>query len=159
MIKSQVEHLSNTPASSAAHALVKVSTNIARVFSGDIDALDLLHENDLLGETEGLIKDFHTSEFLHSLSHSKPNLHVLELGAGTGTSAAKFLDELTNSYSKYRATDASTHAVGALKECFKGLTNTAFTILDIDRPWVTKHLRTGSTTWSSPTTLFTKRRI
>ncbi|KAF2814498.1 polyketide synthase [Mytilinidion resinicola] len=134
IIKSQVEYLSNTPASSAAHALAKVSSNVARVFSGDIDALDLLHEDDLLIETEALIKDFETSEFLRSLSHSKPNLRVLELGAGTGISTTKFLSELANSYSKYHATDALTHAVDTLKERFKGLANTAFGILDIGQP-------------------------
>jgi SAM-dependent methyltransferase len=133
MVKSRVDYLSSTPASSAAKALYKVSVSIDRIFSGDIDALDLLHEDDLLTEIEALVKDAQLSEFLRSLSHSKPNLRVLELGAGSGTSTANFLNDLAGSYSKYHATDASTHAVEALKGRFKDISNIDFTVLDIGR--------------------------
>jgi malonyl CoA-acyl carrier protein transacylase len=133
MVKSRVDYLSSTPVSSAAQAIYKVSISIDRIFSGDVDALDLLHEDDLLIEIQALVKDVQLAEFLRSLSHSKPNLRVLELGAGSGNSTANILDDLAGSYSRYHATDASTHAVETLKGRFKDISNIDFTVLDIGR--------------------------
>lgn len=133
MMKSQVEHLSGTPAASTARALVKVCNNIARIFSSEVDALDVLHEDDLFNEAQSFTKELETSEFLRVLSHSKPNLRVLELGAGAGVSTAKYLDELAGSYSKYHSTDSSTHLVDTMKERFKGIANVTITTLDIGR--------------------------
>jgi len=133
IINSKVEALSSTSALYAAKALYKISTNIDRIFSGEIGALDLLHEDDLLNGVEVILTDTQLSGFLSSLSHSKPNLRVLELGAGTGSSTARYLSELRSSFSKYHATDGSTHAVEALKERFKDTANTEFAVFDISR--------------------------
>ncbi|KAF1843632.1 polyketide synthase [Cucurbitaria berberidis CBS 394.84] len=143
MIQSQAEHLSDTSVGSVALALLKLATNITRVFSSEVEAYDLLNEDDLFNQLEEVIKELHTLNLLRSLSHSRPSLRVLELGAGTGTSTSQLLDELAESYSAYHATDSSVHAIDMLKDRFKSFPKMNFTVLDIGQSLVEQGFEGG----------------
>jgi SAM-dependent methyltransferase len=72
------------------------------------------------------------------LTHSKPNLRVLEVGAGTGASTRTILKDLAPSderilYSKYTFTDISAGLLFAAKENFKTFPNMEYATLDISQ--------------------------
>lgn len=82
--------------------------------------------------------------FLQALAHSKPNLRILEIGAGTGASTAHILEDLFLKqdspgmdrlplYSQYTFTDISPGFFLAAKERFKGVPNMEYKALDISK--------------------------
>ncbi|KAK4118948.1 hypothetical protein N657DRAFT_694068 [Parathielavia appendiculata] len=79
------------------------------------------------------------SRFLGHLAHTKPNLRVLEIGAGTDASTASLIKKsliLPSGqvlYSKYTFTDISSGFFVAAKERLKGLPNIEYATLDISK--------------------------
>lgn len=72
------------------------------------------------------------------MTHSKPNLRVLEVGAGTGASTRTVLKDLAPSderilYSKYTFTDISAGLLFAAKENLKTFPNMEYATLDISQ--------------------------
>lgn len=135
-IKARVDRLSDTPAADAALAMSQISAAVAEIFSEEREALDVLHENDTLAKLQGFVNESDPSKFLRHLTHSKPNLRVLELRAGAGSSTAKILKHLAPSeervfYSKYTFSDLSSDFFATAKERFNGVRNLEFNILDI----------------------------
>jgi SAM-dependent methyltransferase len=80
------------------------------------------------------------SEFIRHLGHSKPNLRILEIGAGTGASTVSMLKYLALPgptgqalYSKYTFTDISSAFFVSAKDLFKRNRNIEYRTLDISK--------------------------
>ncbi|KAJ5752415.1 hypothetical protein N7520_009332 [Penicillium odoratum] len=137
-IKELVEELDDTFAKHVATAIGAVSDNIQELLQGDKTALDIL--NSANSSVDNFVAFFRQqvdeSKYLHHLSHTKPNLRVLEIGAGIGDKTIKIIKDLsrpdgTPLYSHYVATEVSSGIVNTAKERFKGNRNFKFTTLDI----------------------------
>jgi acyl transferase domain-containing protein len=137
-IDSLVKSLAESPAAHAATAIAKVCTNSVSMFSGEKGAVEVLNTDDTLNKLQGFMKEYNGSEFFQSLGHSKPNLQVLELGAGGGSATAGILKDLTRAdgqvlYSQYVFSDKSSGIINSTKDNFKGVLNMAFATLDIGK--------------------------
>jgi hypothetical protein len=76
--------------------------------------------------------------FIKLLGHGRPDLHVLEIGAGTGATTAKVLEYLhppgsDPQYSRYLWTDISSNFLPSAEERFKHHRSVEFAVLDIDQ--------------------------
>ncbi|XRM46506.1 hypothetical protein ABZX51_009537 [Aspergillus tubingensis] len=127
--------LSQTPAASAAAGILKVYSNVRDIFTGDKQALDVLLADDILAKIYAYADPCDESLFFKHLAHSKPNLRVLELGAGTGGSTVNFLRWLTpggkSLYSKYTFSDISSGFFVAARERFSAYPDIEYLPLDI----------------------------
>ncbi|CVL00302.1 probable polyketide synthase [Fusarium mangiferae] len=136
-VKGLTDKLMQTSAIDAAVAITKIFSYVASIFTGDVDALELLLANDTLNNLYVFMDQCDESQFLQYLAHSKPNLRVLEIGAGTGGSTAQLLEHLAPSgkvqYSNYTFTDISSGFFVEAKERFKGFPNMEFATLDISK--------------------------
>lgn len=128
-----VEGLRDTPAIHAAQALVKISTALADIFDGRLDASDVLQEDDILTQLQTFVDQYDISTFLEHLAHTKPNLRVLHLGAGTGSSAQDILKHLGSQYSKYTFSDSSASLFASAKEKLEAFSNVDYATLHIGK--------------------------
>ncbi|KAF4625552.1 hypothetical protein G7Y89_g12616 [Cudoniella acicularis] len=87
---------------------------------------------DIFNKLQAFANSFDISSFLQCLAHTKPNLRVLELGAGTGSSTAKIPTHLIPLYSKYTLSDFSSSLFASV-ERLKDSSNIEFAQLDISR--------------------------
>ncbi|KAL5340198.1 acyl transferase domain-containing protein [Aspergillus crustosus] len=115
----------------------RVLDNIVAVFEGTRNPLHLLVEDDGLKDVYDTILSFDTcNEFFASLGHSLPELNILEIGAGTGSATARFLEYLhapdgTRLYSQYTFTDISAGFLAAAKDRFSRYDAIEYAVLDI----------------------------
>ncbi|KAJ5916406.1 Acyl transferase/acyl hydrolase/lysophospholipase [Penicillium tannophilum] len=120
-------------------AMQKVFRNVEKIFTGEMEALDLLLSDDTLTDVYVSMEQCDESLFFKHLTHTKPNLRVLEIGAGTGGSTAEILKMLTPTpgnrtlYSKYTYTDVSPGFFVAAKERFRTQPNIEYVALDISK--------------------------
>ncbi|KAJ5644819.1 polyketide synthase [Penicillium longicatenatum] len=118
-------------------AMQKIFNNVEKIFTGEIEALDLLLSDDTLTNVYISMEQCDESLFFKSLTHTKPNLRVLEIGAGTGGSTAEILKMLTPGnktlYSNYTFTDVSPGFFVAAKERFQTQSNMEYVALDISK--------------------------
>lgn len=137
-----VQRLSDTPMVGCAQALQKVARNISGVLSGQTEALGILLADDTLTKLYVATDACDRSDFLKYLAHSKPNLRILEVGAGTGASTMSILKHLNRPlgggreaplYSKYTFTDISSAFFVAARELFKQKPNMDYHVLDISK--------------------------
>lgn len=137
-VRRLVDQLSSTAAQSPAVAIQKIFNHIERIFVGDLQALDLLVSDNTLVDLYASVDQCDESEFFKHLIHTKPNLRILEIGAGTGGSTSNILKFLTpcdrRHYSKYTFTDISSGFFSAAKERFAGYPNIEYATLDISNP-------------------------
>jgi acyl transferase domain-containing protein len=139
-VGSLVHQMSDTPVAACAAAIQKVVTNVSALFSGQTDALDILLADDTLTKLYIATDACDRSQFIRHLAHSKPNLRILEIGAGTGASTASMLKHLALPgpirqplYSKYTFTDISSAFFISAKDHFKRHHNIEYRILDISK--------------------------
>jgi acyl transferase domain-containing protein/2-polyprenyl-3-methyl-5-hydroxy-6-metoxy-1,4-benzoquinol methylase len=130
--------LSHTPAACVALAMRKLSTSMKEIFVGKVHPLDILREDGLLGQIHSLSEACDSSLFFQHLSHSKPNLKILEIGAGPGTSSKTILAHLTLPngqplYSQYTLTDISPDFLAVAKDNLEGIRNVDFIPFDVSR--------------------------
>jgi acyl transferase domain-containing protein len=132
-----VHELSRTLGAHPAIAIQKVLGNAKSIFTGDVEALDLLLSDDTLTNLYLSTDQADLSQFVKHLTHSKPNLRVLEIGAGTGGGTANFLKLLTPGdrtlYSNYTFTDISSGFFVSAKERFSAYSNMEYATLDISK--------------------------
>lgn len=138
-----VQQLASTPAKDAAVALRKVLVNIEGIFDGSVNSFEVLLTDSTLYGVYSFINECDLSGLITTLAHTKPNLRILEIGAGTGTATAGILKSLvagepTNKdrrvlYSRYTFTDLSAGFFVAAKERFKDFPNMEFATLDISK--------------------------
>ncbi|KAM0255274.1 hypothetical protein ACHAQJ_005929 [Trichoderma viride] len=140
-IQSIAKGLESTPISYAAKSIANICSNIDTILSGKRDAYDVLAADGTLQNLLGFMSMYDGSKFFRSLGHFKPNLRVLELGAGSGAATTRILQHLRhnkgqNLFSRYVFADASTGLINAAKERFTGVTNLEFASLNIGRDLV-----------------------
>jgi hypothetical protein len=63
--------------------IMRIFENAEGLFTGDVDALDLLMRDNVLTEIYNAVS-FGFGDFVRSLAITKPNLRILEVGAGIG---------------------------------------------------------------------------
>ena len=124
--------------------LAPLGTSIFQVFQcfedvylGNIDPLEVLLQDGVLASLYDL-NNVDYSAFLELLSHSKPNLRILEIGAGTGGTTNTALGCLTSPsgermYSEYYFTDISAGFFVRAKERFEHNKNIKYNVLDISQ--------------------------
>lgn len=115
--------LTQTPAASVAIAITKVFMNMKHIVSGQKSPLDSIGSDQVVSDVFSILGDFELSDFFHCLSHSKPNLRVLELGTGRGSpqnGCWKFMQRPDGQvlYSKYVYTERIPALTTAAKEAF-----------------------------------------
>ncbi|KAJ5104223.1 Acyl transferase/acyl hydrolase/lysophospholipase [Penicillium argentinense] len=136
-VKRIVRELSHTPAAGPSMAIQKIFVNIDRIFTGEVQALDLLISDNTLTSLYASMDQCDESQFFAHLAHTKPNLRILEVGAGTGGSTENILKHLTAGnrtlYSKYTFTDISSGFFPAARERFATYSNIEYSTLDISK--------------------------
>ncbi|KAI0005181.1 hypothetical protein F4779DRAFT_633577 [Xylariaceae sp. FL0662B] len=93
-IKILCDSLSEDSLAPAARAILKLVANAADIGSGEIEPLDVLHEDNTLDKLNRFLAEFDATEFLRCAAHCNPNLRILELGTGMGPSMINILERL-----------------------------------------------------------------
>ncbi|KAI6367507.1 hypothetical protein MCOR25_004872 [Pyricularia grisea] len=110
------------------------------LFRGDKTALDVLNDTGAGSSLESFVsfirQQVDDSQYLHHISHTKPNLGVLEIGAGMGEKTVQVIKHMLRAngmplYSRYVATVASSGLLNTAKERLKGIRNFHLATLDI----------------------------
>ena len=114
---------------------MRICENAESLFTGSIDTLELLMENNVLTEIYNAVSFGH-GDFVRMLSNTKPNLRILEVGAGTGGTTELILRDLVNprrnpAYSIYTFTDISAGFFPQAKERFSYASNMDYKVFDI----------------------------
>lgn len=135
----------------AALGLKRISDHAAELFTGSRDALDLLMQDDLLTEIYNE-EPFDYSAFVRLLSHTRPDLRILEVGAGTGGTTELVLRHLAPregdgglpGYAQYTFTDVSAGFFPQARERFAYAPNVEFRELDVSRDAVGQGFEAGA---------------
>lgn len=143
LIESAVEDLKQTQAWPIATAVYRIFRASQDIFTGKADAVGTLMENDILSRVYdfGRLSDF--TDFFTLAAHSKPNLRILEVGAGTGGTTSSVLPILRSEYGErlyfsYTYTDVSSGFFVAAKERFKEFDAVDYRVLDISKDPLTQ---------------------
>lgn len=137
MIKSHLAVLEKGSHSALSIGTKRVCDHAAEIFSGTRETLEVLMQGNLLTEIYN-----HTSfgygDFVRLLSNSRPNLRILEVGAGTGGTTELILRDLVDEggfpiYSVYTFTDVSSGFLVKARERFSYASNMEYTVLDISK--------------------------
>ncbi|KAE8364491.1 hypothetical protein BDV27DRAFT_157797 [Aspergillus caelatus] len=109
------------------------------IFKGNTNPLELMRRDGLLGRYYDCLQDKHDyKDFLQLLSHLRPRMNVLEIGAGTGGLTAKVLDFLRSEsgediYREYMYTDISSGFFVNAQERFHDRHRIRYDVLDISK--------------------------
>jgi len=116
--------------------LKRIFDNFDQIFTGKAEPIDLLTQDGLLTELYNAVS-FGYGNFVRILSHSRPTLRILEVGAGTGGTTDLLLRELVHNglprYLNYTFTDISAGFFSQAKERFSYAPNMEYKVLDITK--------------------------
>ncbi|KAI1472076.1 polyketide synthase [Daldinia caldariorum] len=149
-IEGLIKILSPTSISPLVSGITKVLDNIVALFKGEIEPITVLMEDNALTDMYNYLGHCDRKEVFQSIGHAKPNLRILEIGAGTGGLTNSILQGITNSengslmYSQYMYTDISSAFFSAAKTRFEGYPNIVFQALDITKDPVAQGFEEGS---------------
>ena len=121
-----------------ATAVYRIFHSCREIFTGQADALTLLLENSVLSRLYDFQKVSDLSDFFVLAAHCKPNLKILEVGAGTGGITSSILPTLRSKYGErmylsYTYTDISAGFFVVAKERFKEFEAIEYRVLDISK--------------------------
>ena len=122
-----------------ATAIWRAFDQAVNVFEGRTDYLDLLLQGGVLTGIYSWYNDmWGFKDFLQLLGHNRPQLRVLEIGAGTGGLTAKFLEQLKSDfgerlYLKYTYSDISSGFFVQAKERFRDYEGFEYKTLDVSK--------------------------
>lgn len=130
--------LMQTEAHAAAEAIHRITRDCVSICEGTTDVLGLLLEGNVLHELYDFMQNSDYTTFLDLEAHHKPNIKILEIGAGTGGTTATILPALQSAYgermySSYTYTDVSSGFFPAARERFKGYAAIEYAVLDISK--------------------------
>ena len=125
-----------TEAYGPATAIHRVFKNSIGMFQGTTEALDILMEDEILTKVYDFSQLWDYAEFFELLGHHKPDLKILEIGAGTGGTTSTILPLLQSAYGErmfgtYKYTDISSGFFVQAKERFKDYQGIEYGVLDI----------------------------
>ncbi|KAK4443906.1 KR domain-protein [Podospora aff. communis PSN243] len=138
LIESHASHLQSLAHPVLAIGIKRIFDNLPSIFTGSVDTLATLLHDKLLVRIYDVI-NFDYAPFIHTLAHSRPQLRILEVGAGTGGTTDNILRSFMldscdlPSYSVYTFTDVSAGFFPAAQERFAYAPNLEFKVLDISR--------------------------
>lgn len=124
-------------AAALATAIILIYDPAEGVFQGKIQALEPLMQGDVLEKLyDWLVGGW--SGFLHVLSHGRPNLRILDIGADTDGTTASVLACFSSKsgrshYSRYIYTDVSSDFFKIAKKRFAYAINVKYAVLDISK--------------------------
>lgn len=150
MIEDLYDKLRGSPVDAPATAIHRISSYCGSIFSGNTSELELLLADGVLQHVyDCLLEDTDTSEFVSLVAHKRPNLRVLEIGAGTGGATNTVLQALKSArgekmYSSYVYTDVSAGFFADAKERFKDYAGLEFAVLDISTDPLGQGFEAGS---------------
>ena len=122
-----------------ANAIYRGYVNATDVFEGRSSYLDILLQDGVLTGVYSWYNDIWDFEdYMQLFGHVKPQMKILEIGAGTGGLTAKFLEQLKSDYGerlylKYTFTDISSGFFVQAKERFKDYEGIEYQALDISK--------------------------
>ena len=127
-----------TEASAPAVAIHRVLKYSTAIFQGSEEALDILMQDGVLTRVYDFMQLWDCAELFELLGHSKPDLKILEIGAGTGGTTATILPHLKSAYGErmfgvYKYTDISAGFFSQAKERFKDYQGIEYGVLDISQ--------------------------
>lgn len=130
--------LQHTSARVAVTAVRRLLDSIEAIYLGEASPLDLLKQDTTWTDLYRKDDKWDYSPFLRLLSHRKPHLRVLEIGAGTGGTTDLILRGLHSErgermFHSYVFTDISAGFFGAAKERFASVQGMQYMSLDITR--------------------------
>ncbi|KEY68600.1 hypothetical protein S7711_05782 [Stachybotrys chartarum IBT 7711] len=150
LLNSMTDRFKKSEVAPVATALRRVHENAKARFEGTVDTLDFLMKDGILTQLYAFFdNNWDYSPLLQALSHKKPTLRILEIGAGTGGTTMNLLNGLKTEFgehlfSKYSYTDISSGFFVAAKERFKDYQNMEFRVLDISRDPIEQGFEEGS---------------
>ncbi|KAM7185490.1 hypothetical protein V8F33_012377, partial [Rhypophila sp. PSN 637] len=136
VMDSLYSRLINGPIRASAEAISRIVKASEGLMDGTTNGLDVLMKNNLLHDVYDFMQLTDMSAFLDLVSHKKPDLRVLEIGAGTGGTTARVLPALLGAsgermYNSYTYTDVSAGFFGPAQERFKEFGGMVYRVLDI----------------------------
>ncbi|KAL4874704.1 hypothetical protein BJY04DRAFT_233401 [Aspergillus karnatakaensis] len=145
-----IEQTKDTLVESVVVMLHRMATHIKDVLEGRQDFLDLLLADGLLSAVYNTYNVWSDNrDFFRVLGLNKPQLRVLEIGAGTGSLTAVALQSLHSPegerlYAEYTITDISAGFVNQTKERFAEYQNLSFAVCDISEDPLEHGFEAGS---------------
>ncbi|KAM0212330.1 hypothetical protein ACHAQI_004728 [Fusarium lateritium] len=117
--------------------LRRLFDNTEKIFKGEAAAIETLLQDDILARIYDVMT-FDYSNFLRILTHTRPTLRILEVGAGTGGTTETILRSMAHvkgapAYSVYTFTDISAGFFPAATKRFSYASNMEFKVLDISQ--------------------------
>ncbi|KAE8354983.1 putative polyketide synthase [Aspergillus coremiiformis] len=139
LIPKMLEKCCASGSSAPVTAMWRAYDQVANVFEGKTDYLDLLVQNNVLMGLYSWSNDFwDLTEFVQLLGHAQPQMRILEIGAGTGSFTSKILGQLQSDfgerlYLSYTFTDISSGFLAEAKNLFKEYEGIEYKALDISK--------------------------
>lgn len=134
---------SGIPQTVDASIVSQLAVNMARIFRGEVEALAVWLENDLLYRfyEESIFTTSMNQKLLSTaelLAHKNPNMRILEIGAGTGGATTELLRGFSraggpNAYQSFTFTDISAGFFDKAKKKFAEWDRIEFKTLDIEK--------------------------
>ena len=129
----------DTEAAPIAIAIHRISKHSTDVFLGNTNPLNLLMEDDMLTKVFDFMQLWDNSEFFELSGHYKPNMKILEIGAGKvgiTSMTSTVVSNLKSTYGErmygsYTYTDVSAQFIAVHKERFKAVQGLEYAVLDI----------------------------
>ncbi|KAL9010176.1 MAG: hypothetical protein Q9173_004864 [Seirophora scorigena] len=137
-------------AGETAKMLLRILDQCTAIFAEQVDPVDILLQENGLKSLYDFFQDmWDCRRFFALLGHAKPNLRILEIGAGTGGTTASVLGDLATAsgqrlYSEYCYTDISPGFFVAAKERFKDFQNIRYAVLDISKDPIEQGFEAGA---------------
>lgn len=142
IISQHLQRLRDTSWNAAATGVHILASEAKEVFMGAKDALDMLAQDQVLTRIYDATA-FDYGAFVRCLSHSRPTLRILEVGAGTGGTTDLIVKSLSSgnfsgdlelpSFDLYTFTDISAGFFPAAKERFPHVHNMEYKVFDITK--------------------------
>ena len=128
--------LRETSAEPVAKAMVTISSNVESLLRGERTGSEILCNDGDQDHFMDFLRGQDDSDYFRCIGQSKPNIRVLELGAGLGQMTLKIVESLTHTdgqplYSQYVAAAASSGLLSMTQERLKDVPKIAFSVLDV----------------------------
>lgn len=137
LIESIYQQTTPTEAYGISTAVYRTFHACTELFDGSVDALQVLLKDDILTKVYDFGKLSNYRDFFTLASHYKPNLKILEIGAGTGGTTSTILPYLSSeenrAYFSYTYTDVSPGFFSSAKERFAKYDAIEYRVLDISK--------------------------